>query len=151
MLYSGGFDTLSANQLTALGRNDWWGRETGNINHCSECILKALHALVCFTEQRASEVVHGGMLKGGRSQLQWVSWEGKALGQKKSPLNAPQLLLFPLHTRSASSSWGPFSGPVNQMKDRPFSFVPILTGKIRSPKGGLFQACFGNYVWIFHT
>lgn len=37
------------------------------------------------------------------------------------------------------------------MKDRPFSFVSILTGNIRSPKEGLFQDYFGNYVWRFHT
>lgn len=51
-----------------------------NISHRSECILEALNTVSHVTEKRASEVVQSGMLTGGRGQLQWVSWEGKARG-----------------------------------------------------------------------
>lgn len=63
----------------------------------------------------------------------------------------PAVFIHLKYPSSASSSQGPSSRSVNQMKNRPFSFVYILTGKIRSPKGGLFQDCFGPYLWIFHT
>lgn len=132
------------------------GCEQAGINHHSECIPEALHMVSLITKKRASEVVQRELLKGGRRQLQWVSWEGKTrlrrrLG-KENPQRTPTgSFCSPQTPSSALSSQGPFSGPVNQMKDRPFSFVSILTGNIRSPKEGLFQDYFGNYVWRFHT
>lgn len=137
----------------------WMGRgscEQAGINHDSEHILEALHMVSLITKKRASEVVQREILKGGRRQLQWVSWEGKTrlrrhLGKENPQWMSTRAFHSPQTPSSALSSQGPFSGPVNQMKDWPFSFVSVLTGNIRSPKEGLFQDYFGNYVWRSRT
>ena len=133
------------------------GCEQPGINHHSECILEALHMVSLVTKKRASKVVQREILKGGGSQLLWVSWEAKTRLRRPLGKGNPQWMptrsfYSPQTPSSALSSQGPFSGPVNQVKDRPFSFVSILTGNTRSPKEGLFQDYFGKlYLDISHS